>query len=52
MAEQTQLEYDCAECASYIMNRLYDMDKHHPVTNTGLEGDLAMWIHDHFKDIE
>ena len=43
-SDQTELEYECAECAEYIIMRLEHNGE--PLT----EDNLAMWIHDHFKE--
>jgi len=43
--EQTELDYDCGECAEYIMMRLE--------SNELTEENLKMWLLDHFeKEIE
>jgi len=51
--EQTQLEYECAECAEYIMNRIQDMKSKNPdTTPEEFEENLSTWIHDHFSKEE
>ena len=54
--EQIELEWECDECASYIMMRLSNRVKENPLddpTNyTEFESDLSMWIHDHFSKEE
>jgi hypothetical protein len=52
MSDQTELERECDECASYVLNRI-------SIAHTEL-GDnfeltkeqLSEWIHDHFKGAE
>lgn len=41
MDGETELEYDCDECADYILMRLED--------NELTKENLAMWMHDHFS---
>ena len=43
--DQTQLEYEAAECADYVFQKLSDGED---LT----EENLAMWIVDHFSKVE
>jgi len=43
--EPTQLEWECNECAEYILQRVDD-------GNELTQENLAMWIHDHFNGPE
>jgi hypothetical protein len=46
--EELELEWECEECASYIMNRISIEPDNYILT----EECLTMWLLDHFKQSE